>query len=136
MEGGKEIRIEISDPVEKDNGVKKYIVYTVKGEDEEGNFQVYRRYSDFFLLREKLVGRWPGVFVPSLPGKQALGNLKEGFVESRRTALDKFVKRLSLLRPIFYSDEFRIFLRASNDHFKSSINSLPLQSHSDIINKF
>lgn len=50
-----DIQIEISDPVERASGAKKYMVYTVKGLDREGNFWVYRRYSDFRLLRERMV---------------------------------------------------------------------------------
>ena len=75
-----EIYIEISEPVEKESNLIKYIAYTIKGEDKEGNFYVLRRYSDFLLLRKTMVDRWPGVFIASLPEKQAIGNLKQEFI--------------------------------------------------------
>lgn len=113
----REIEIEISDPVEKENKLKKYTVYTVKGVDQEGNFWVYRRYSDFHLLRQKMVSRWPGVFIASVPEKKAVGNMSPFFIEQRRQALNSFVNKIAQTPPLFYSDEFRIFLRAANDNF-------------------
>ena len=32
-------------------------------------------YSDFELLRAKLLERWPGIYIPYLPEKKAIGNL-------------------------------------------------------------
>ena len=83
-----------------------------------------------------MVERWPGVFIPSVPEKQALGNLKTDFIEQRKVLLNQFVLNISNQQSLFYSDEFRIFLRASNENFEKSINALPKQSYSDIINKF
>jgi len=57
-------------------GVKKYILYTVKGEDKNGIFEILRRYSDFVFLRNSLYQRFPGVYIPAMPPKKATGNLK------------------------------------------------------------
>jgi hypothetical protein len=40
------------------------------------NQNIFRRYSDFFSLREKLKERWPGIYIPNIPPK-ILVNLKE-----------------------------------------------------------
>ena len=51
-----------------------HVTYTVKGRDDEGDFEGSRRYKDFNALRSHLVSRWPGVFIPSMPPKQSFGN--------------------------------------------------------------
>lgn len=51
----------------KDSGFNKHTVYNIKGEDKLGSFDVYRRYNDFYELRELLVRKWPGCFIPSIP---------------------------------------------------------------------
>lgn len=51
--------------------MSKFVVYAVKGLDQEGSFSVLRRYSDFDKIRNSLLIRWPGCYVPPLPPKQA-----------------------------------------------------------------
>ena len=62
----------------------------MKGSDKEGNFEAYRRYSDFFHLREALLHRWPGCYVAPLPPKKSVGNLEVKFIEDRRKYLEDF----------------------------------------------
>jgi len=50
------------------------IVYDVKGKDKQGVWEGKRRYSDFYLLWEVLCKRFPGVPIPVLPEKKAIGN--------------------------------------------------------------
>jgi hypothetical protein len=50
--------------------MKSYVVYTVKVKGI--NELIFRRYSDFFSLREKLTERWPGVFIPNIPPKKTV----------------------------------------------------------------
>ena len=66
--------MEVCDPIVKD-GVQKYILYTVRGTDKKGKFEVLRRYSDFVALRDILVKRWPGCYIPPLPPKKAVVHL-------------------------------------------------------------
>lgn len=40
-----------------------------KGSDNNGEFEVIRRYSDFTKLRTMLVQKWPGCYIPPLPPK-------------------------------------------------------------------
>ena len=46
-----------------------FISYTVIGVDRLGKFEIYRRYSDFWVLREIFIDRWPGLYIPPLPEK-------------------------------------------------------------------
>lgn len=73
---GYTIAVSVVDPIIKDQGVTKYILYTIKGEDKEGTFEIFRRYSDFDNLRHFLCQRWPGLFIPALPPKKATGNME------------------------------------------------------------
>ena len=66
-----------------------HISYTVSGEDDEGPFEGFKRYRDFFSLRQYLVARWPGVLIPPIPPKQSVGNKKDKFVENRMYFLDR-----------------------------------------------
>ena len=61
----------MTDPIVKD-GVQKYILYTVRGVDRKGSFEVLRRFSDFVSIRTALVSRWPGIYVPPVPSKKAI----------------------------------------------------------------
>jgi len=38
-----------------------------------------------------MVQRWPGVFIPSIPEKQKIGNMKKNFIDERLKLLDEFV---------------------------------------------
>ena len=64
-----DITISVSDPVTKESGLTKYVAYLVKGSDTNGNFEVFRRFSDFFTLRETLVAKFPACIIPSIPDK-------------------------------------------------------------------
>jgi len=59
----------------KDSGFSKHTVYNIKGSDRLGSFDVFRRYTDFYELREVLIKKWPGCYVPPIPEKMlASGN--------------------------------------------------------------
>ena len=52
------------------------MIYTVYGILKKERFEVFRRYSDFAILRESLSERFPGLYVPPIPSKKAIGNTK------------------------------------------------------------
>ena len=68
-----EIPIKVIDPSKRD-GLKSYVVYKVVVNRKPD--PVYRRYSDFFTLREKLIERWPGVYIPNIPPKKVVVKIK------------------------------------------------------------
>lgn len=47
------------------------------------------------MLREIMVRRWPGFYIPSLPEKKTIGSDDKLFVESRRRGLEYFLVGLS-----------------------------------------
>ena len=61
--------------VQKPMKNQDYITYEIVGYDMKGNFQVRKRYSDFYLLRNALRERWLGYYIPAIPPKKAIGNM-------------------------------------------------------------
>jgi hypothetical protein len=53
-----------------------FVVYTVYGVLNKERFEIYRRYSDFVVLRESLCEIFPGLYVPPIPPKKSIGNTK------------------------------------------------------------
>lgn len=72
---------------------------------------MFRRYKEFNLLREILVKRFPGLYVPPVPPKKSVGNMESHFIEERRYLLDLFIRQLVRCPYLYESDEFRIFVR-------------------------
>ncbi|CAK7263030.1 hypothetical protein SEPCBS57363_000360 [Sporothrix epigloea] len=68
------------------------------------SFSVYKRYSEFDTLRQRLVASFPqargGGALPPLPPKTVLGNFRPDFLEKRRTGLQYFLNCI-LLNPEF-----------------------------------
>lgn len=76
----------------KKGGTKSHIVYFIKGQDNIGKIDIMRRYSEFYLLREMLFSRYPGIFIPPIPSKKYSGNKEDRFVEERKYFLNQFLK--------------------------------------------
>jgi hypothetical protein len=106
----------VSNPIKMDetSGVLKIgsvVKYTVTGQDSEGKFEIQRRYNEFFALKISLSERWPGCYVPAIPEKQVIGDKEAGFIEERRTLLERFLRECSKYEWIIESMEFKIFSR-------------------------
>lgn len=87
------------------------IVYSVKGKDKQGVWEGKRRYSDFYLLWEVLCRRFPGVPIPILPEKKAIGNKDIIFLQDRTFYLQRFLRKMSRYEFILESPEFMLFSR-------------------------
>lgn len=59
--------------------------------------------------------RWPGIYVPSIPEKKILSDKDEGFIEERRTLLERFLKECAKYDYIIYSKEFKLFARGNGE---------------------
>lgn len=100
------------------------MTYTVRGYDEDGPFEGQKRYNDFFHLRGAILTRWPGVYVPPIPPKKAIGNKEDKFLEERKHFLERFLLLISKDEALIKSDEFRLFSRPSGEIDKS-VQMLP-----------
>lgn len=101
-----QITAHVVDPNVKKEGVSQHVVYTVKGEDKLGTFEVLRRFSDFDSLKVFLQKRWPSCYIPPIPDKKSVGNMDQKFIEDRRSLLEGFVKKVTELKHLWYSEEF------------------------------
>ena len=88
-----------------------YIVYDIEGKDHLGPFNAQRRYNNFFELRNALYQNWPGVYIPNVPPKKAMGNKDIEFVVERRYYLERFFMQLADIEYLRTSDEVKIFIR-------------------------
>lgn len=98
-------------------GIKKYVSYKVGGSSMDS--EVTRRYSDFFALRAKLQERWPGVYIPNVPPKKAVGNTDIKVIDKRVRMLNLFCYKLSTLEYLFTSEEVKLFQSAGADVAKN-----------------
>jgi hypothetical protein len=112
-----------------------HINYTVRGRDEDGEFEGQRRYNDFHNLRNSLINRWPGTYVPAIPSKKAVGNKDDKYIEHRRHFLQRFLRKISQLPYLLNSDEFKLFARPSGD-IEKMLNMLPRMTPSALVERY
>jgi hypothetical protein len=122
----------VSDPLLVE-GIKSYVQYKVTGKLVKE--PIYRRFSDFYSLREKLVERWPGLYIPNLPPKLTMGNLEKKVIEMRTRVINDFCHKISKFNFILDSDELQIFLIRCNDVSKS-ISNLPKLNYDEILARY
>lgn len=120
------MRITVSNPVkEQENsnsivpGSSSYVTYLITTrtnipEFGGSEFGVRRRFRDVVTLSDRLAEAYRGFFIPPRPDKSIVESQvmqKQEFVEQRRVALEKYLRRLAAHPVIKKSDEFRVFLQ-------------------------
>lgn len=119
-------QITVSDPTKIGDPVRGHVVYTVRTKTasphyRRGEFSVLRRFSDFLWLYDQLTANNPGVIVPPVPDKHAFGRFQEQFIETRRTALQRCLTKITA-HPILQLDpDLRLFLES--DSFALDVKS-------------
>ncbi|KAG7027192.1 Sorting nexin 1 [Cucurbita argyrosperma subsp. argyrosperma] len=116
------LSVSVTDPVKLGNGVQAYISYRVITKTNFPEYQgpekiVIRRYSDFVWLHARLFEKYKGIFIPSLPEKNAVEKFRFSaeFIEMRRQALDIFVNRIASHHELQQSEDLRTFLQAEEE---------------------
>ena len=122
----------IDNPKKVDKTVGSYIAYTMDGTDITE--QLTRRYSDFFALYEKLVQRWPGIYVPRIPPKKITGNQDPSVIKTRMRLLNRFCLNLSNIEYLYKAEETNIF-RNNIPDVANAINKLPELNYSDMLSR-
>ncbi|EGR29255.1 PX domain protein, partial [Ichthyophthirius multifiliis] len=130
-----EIQIQVGEPLTKEATLIKFTVYSVKGQDKLGTFDTYRRFSEFYALKEALNSRWPGCFVPSIPAKE-LNSTNQNVVENRARFLNSFCNQVAGLSHLFYSEEFQIFIRSKEHDVTKTFSQLKKLSYQEILQKY
>lgn len=136
------LKITVSNPVkEQENsnsivpGSNSYVTYLITTRtnlpDFGGSeFGVRRRFKDVVTLSDRLSEAYRGFFIPPRPDKSIVESQvmqKQEFVEQRRVALEKYLRRLADHPVIRKSDEFRVFLQVQG--------KLPLVSSTDVASR-
>jgi hypothetical protein len=80
----------VSNPVK----ISGHIKYTVKGEDSEGPFEEVRRFREFYTLRNILIQRWPGVYIPAIPEKKLVVSINLEFLLTINVRVTKMISLL------------------------------------------
>uniref|UniRef100_A0A915HPD0 PX domain-containing protein n=1 Tax=Romanomermis culicivorax TaxID=13658 RepID=A0A915HPD0_ROMCU len=137
------LQIDINGYDKRGEGMQSYYVYKVVTKPVVGRsmgftkkeYDVWRRFSDFLGLHDKLVEKHlpNGILIPSAPEKDAIGTTKtkmtkaaeedavaSEFLERRRAMLERFLRRCSLHPTILLDPDFRDFLTLETDLPKSS----------------
>ncbi|CAG8588434.1 10879_t:CDS:10 [Funneliformis caledonium] len=144
--------ITVEDPQKIGDAISAHIIYKVRTRTTSSafrnqDFTVLRRYRDFLWLYNQLTFGNPGVIVPPVPGKHAIGRFQDEFVENRRQALEKCLKKITS-HPILYRDpDLKLFLesdtftidvkRKNQDESKGVLKSLgEAVSNATTFNKF
>ncbi|KAF9155042.1 Vacuolar protein sorting-associated protein 5 [Actinomortierella ambigua] len=111
--------ITVGEPQKVGDAINPYIVYKVRVKTnstafKSNDFTVQRRYRDFLWLYNQLTAHNPGVFVPPVSEKHALGRFQDEFVESRRIALERCLRKITA-HPMLYGDpDLKLFLESDS----------------------
>ena len=120
----------INDPKKVEKTIGSFIQYTMDGTDITE--PLYRRYSDFFALHQKLIQRWPGIYIPPIPPKKISGNLDPNLIKTRMRLLNRFCLNLSNIEYLYKSEETNIF-RNNIPEVANAINKLPELNYGEIL---
>ncbi|KAG8595106.1 hypothetical protein GDO81_001419 [Engystomops pustulosus] len=131
----RDLFVTVDDPKKHVCTMETYITYrvmtkTTRTEFDLPEYSIRRRYQDFDWLRLKLEETQPTHFIPPLPEKfvvkGVVDRFSEEFVETRRRALDKFLKRIADHPVLSFNEHFNVFLTAKdlNSHKKQGVTLL------------
>ncbi|XP_043106507.1 sorting nexin-30 isoform X2 [Puntigrus tetrazona] len=119
----RDLFVTVDDPKKHVSTMETYITYrvctkTTRTEFDLPEYSVRRRYQDFDWLRNKLEESQPTHLIPPLPEKFVMKGVvdrfSEEFVETRRKALDKFLKRVADHPVLSFNEHFNAFLSAKD----------------------
>lgn len=122
----------ISNPIIND-GIKKFVTYSLSGTAIPTSG--IRRFSDFYALREKLLERWPGIYIPNIPPKKLVGNVDQKNIDFRTRLLNVFCLKLSKIRYLFEGDEVKIFQTTASETAKE-IERMPTLSYGEMCTRY
>ncbi|KAF9971860.1 Vacuolar protein sorting-associated protein 5, partial [Modicella reniformis] len=111
--------ITVGEPQKVGDVINPHIVYKVHIKTNStafrsNDFTVQRRYRDFLWLYNQLTTHNPGVIVPPVSEKHAIGRFQDEFVESRRIALERCLRKMTA-HPMLYGDpDLKLFLESES----------------------
>lgn len=124
--------VSVTSPIIKE-GIKNYVLYTVL--TPKNQKELFRRYSDFHALRIKFTERWPGLYIPNIPPKKAVGNLESNFINTRCKLLNTFLNKVFQLDYLIGSEELKFFV-SNTDDVDKSLGYLPKLSFDEALMRY
>ena len=92
-------------------GPNKHVVYNIRGWDSLGDINILRRFREFYLFKEVLFKRYPGLYIPPIPPKKKNGNKIPEFVHERRFFLNMFLQTICKTMYLSKTPELQVFIR-------------------------
>ncbi|XP_029473638.1 sorting nexin-7 isoform X2 [Rhinatrema bivittatum] len=117
----KDLFVTVDDPESHITMIETFITYRVatktsRGEFDSSEYEVRRRYQDFFWLKNRLEETHPTLIIPPLPEKFIMKGVVERFndefIESRRKALHTFLNRIVDHPILSFNEDLKVFLTA------------------------
>ena len=102
-----------------------HTLYSIQGDNKK---RVEYKYKEFENLREKIVEKWPGIFIPGIEPKKQKTKNETNITELRIAQLNRFCNKLGNIPYLFHSNEVSQFL---NQNFHPT-----QESYEDIANKY
>ncbi|PWA84373.1 Phox homologous domain-containing protein [Artemisia annua] len=140
---GEYLKISVTDPQKSQDvvgnslvpGGGSYVTYLIATwtnlpEFNGTEFSVRRRFKDVVTLSDRLSEAYRGYFIPLRPDKSVVESQvmqKHEFVENRRVALEKYLRKLAEHPVIKRSEELRVFLQVQG--------KLPLVKTTDVASR-
>jgi sorting nexin-1/2 len=111
--------INIAEYTKKGDGMNAHVVYTIVTKTsstayKSPNMTVQRRFNHFLWLYEQLTTAYPGVIVPPVPEKQAMGRFDADFLILRKVGLERCLRRIAAHPLLHQSSDLRLFLEEEN----------------------
>ncbi|XP_055084427.1 sorting nexin-16-like [Periophthalmus magnuspinnatus] len=99
----------------------KFTVYKILVKDSKESWVIFRRYTDFHKLNNKLKDLFPRISLPFPPRCRFKNTFEDDFLKSRQIQLQLFLEKLALHKDMYYCDPVRYFLHLVNspDIFES-----------------
>ncbi|XP_046344151.1 sorting nexin-14-like isoform X1 [Haliotis rufescens] len=111
-----------------DNPKKQFFVFIIdvrrvdvpEGVSERSNWIVARRYTEFYVLEQKLV-EFHGEFDCQLPPKKTFGTKNQEFIEGRREVFELYVQKLLTKPHLKGSELLKRFLSSDKEEFTTGL---------------
>lgn len=133
MESKELTQMYVSNPEQNKETLTSYTSYTLQGVRVPE--PLTRRYRDFASLRDKIIERWPGIYIPALPHKQVVGSNDKEVVDMRIEMINRFCEQLSQIGCIFNSEEVETFIQNSND-IQKTLAAIQPHTYEELLKKY
>jgi hypothetical protein len=125
----------VTESVARDSGLSSYAAYIVKV-SQPIKITIERRYREFDALREAMLLRWPGVFIPILPPKHSGGSNTLKVVNERIKYLTYFLNCIAKTKCLFLSEEFQLFLNSNSSDLKKLFDKMQKPTYESIVLRY